>query len=90
MKVLCINDSNRPAKIPAENWIKEGKVYTVIDVKQMGLQKGLMGYKLAEVSIPESSFPYEYFSSSRFGFLVEAVDENKELSTEGVELLEVF
>lgn len=86
MKVLCIDDSNRPSKIPVENWIQKDKVYTVIEVKNMGLQKDTMGYKLAEIELPEKCFPYEYFSSKRFGFIVEVVDENKELSTEGAEL----
>jgi hypothetical protein len=86
MKVLCLNDANKPAKISEENWIKQGKVYTVVEVKKMGLQKGQLGYKLAEVSIPEKSFPYEYYSSSRFGFLVEQVDDNPELSTEDADL----
>ena len=66
MKVLCINDANKPAKISQENWVKEGKIYTVIEVKKMGLQKGQLGYKLEEISIPEKSFPYEYYDSSRF------------------------
>lgn len=86
MKVLCINDADKPAKISEENWIKKGKIYTVTEVKKMGLQKGQLGYKLAEVNIPENSFPYEYYSSSRFGFLVEQIDENPEVSTEGTEL----
>ena len=58
MKVLCINDTDKPVKISEENWIKQGKIYTVIEVKKMGLQKGQLGYKLADVSIPEKSFPY--------------------------------
>jgi len=89
MKVLCIDDTNKPAKISEEYWIKQGKVYTVIEVKKMGLQDGVMGFKLAEISLPEKCFPYEYFSSSRFGMLVEQEDENKELSTETADL-EVF
>lgn len=86
MKVLCINDADKPAKISQENWVKQGKIYTVIEVKKMGLQKGQLGYKLEEISLPEKSFPYEYYSSLRFGFLVEQVDENVELSTETADL----
>lgn len=89
MKVLCLNDADKPAKISEENWIKQGKVYTVVEVKKMGLQKGQLGYKLAEVSIPEKSFPYEYYSSSRFGFLIEVTDDNPELST-GENDLDIF
>tara|TARA_R110000868_G_scaffold224055_7_gene475955 strand:+ start:3665 stop:3934 length:270 start_codon:yes stop_codon:yes gene_type:complete len=86
MKVLCINDTDKPVKISEENWIKQGKIYTVIEVTKMGLQKGQLGYKLAEVSIPEKSFPYEYYSSSRFGFLIEITDENPEISTKDADL----
>lgn len=86
MKVLCIDDKNRPHKISEENWIKEGQVYTVIEVKKMGLQNNSTGFKLAEVSLPEKCFPYEYFRSSRFGMLIEIEEENEELSTETAEL----
>ncbi len=89
MKVLCIDDTNRPSKISEEHWIKKGKVYTVIEVKKMGLQQNMMGFKLEEVILPEKCFPYEYFSSLRFGMLVEPEEENEELSTELADL-EVF
>jgi len=89
MKVLCIDDTNRPSKISEEYWVKKGKVYTVIEVKKMGLQKDIMGFKLEEIALPETCFPYEYFSSLRFGMLVEIENENEELSTELADL-EVF
>jgi hypothetical protein len=55
----------------------------------MGLQQNMMGFKLAEITLPEKCFPYEYFSSLRFGMLVELEAENEELSTEAADL-EVF
>ena len=66
MKVVCIDSSNKPAKIPVEQWIKKGEVYTVIKVVQMGLQDGKYGFLLKEVQISADCFPYEYYDADRF------------------------
>jgi hypothetical protein len=80
MRVVCINDSNKPAKVPQEEWIKKGAKYTVTKVAQMGFQKGKLGYKLKEVSLSEQSFPYEYYDSHRFVLLV----KDKEIAKEEI------
>ena len=28
MKAICIDSSNKPSKVPIEQWVKEGEVYT--------------------------------------------------------------
>lgn len=66
MQVICINNDNRPARIPESKWIKKGHVYTVTDAITMSIQRGKIGYKLAEIELDESCFPYEYFSADRF------------------------
>jgi len=66
MKVVCINAKNRPKQIPEEKWIKEGETYTVIAVTQLEIQKNKLGYKLAEIDLDHSCFPYHYFDSERF------------------------
>jgi hypothetical protein len=66
MKVICINSSNKPTKIPVEQWIKEGEPYTVIKVAQMGLQDGKYGFLLKEVQMSADCFPYEYYNADRF------------------------
>lgn len=85
MKVICINDANKPSKIPQHEWIKEGVIYTVTEVAKMGIQAGKFGYLLKEVSLSKESFPYEYYSADRFGVLV---DQSLENETEVEELLE--
>ena len=85
MRVICINDSNRPSKIPLEEWIENGKIYTVTDVMKMGLQAGIFGYKLAEVALSEKSFPYEYYTSDRFAVVVEILAEKEEYTSELIE-----
>ena len=66
MQVVCINDENRQKRISPYEWIKEGEIYTVIEISKMGLQAGRFGYKLKEVQLSEQSFPYEYYNSDRF------------------------
>jgi len=66
MRVICIDDANKPAKIPVEQWIKEGEVYTVIKAVQMGLQDGKYGFLLKEVQMSADCFPYEYYDADRF------------------------
>jgi hypothetical protein len=76
MKVICIDDSKKPAKISLDEWIKEGVVYTVLESVNMGLQPGRIGLKLKEVNLTKKSFPYEYYDATRFlpieGLLAEA------------------
>jgi hypothetical protein len=86
MKVICINDANKPGKIPPSEWIKEGVIYTVTTVVNMGLQPGKFGYLLKEISLSKESFPYEYYSADRFGVLVdqslETVEETEQILEE--------
>lgn len=66
MQVVCINSGNKPKKISPYEWVKEGEIYTVIEISKMGLQAGRFGYKLKEVQLSEQSFPYEYYNADRF------------------------
>jgi hypothetical protein len=66
LKAICIDSSNKPVKVPIEQWIKEGEVYTIIKVVKMGLQDGKYGVLLKEVQISADCFPYEYYDAERF------------------------
>lgn len=66
MKVICINDKNKPKQIPDEKWIKEGETYTVIFATPLSIQKNKLGYSLKEIQLDESCHPYHYFDSERF------------------------
>lgn len=81
MRIICINDSNKPKTIPESKWIKKGNTYTVIDVVKLNIQIGKIGFKLKEIELDHSCFPYEYFDSERFSFEVPssaAVEEKEE------------
>lgn len=71
MKVVCINDNNRPIRIPVEKWIKKGETYTVIATTMMNIQRNKIGVKLAEIELGQSCFPYEYFDADRFAIAKE-------------------
>ena len=66
MKVVCINNKNKPKQVSSAEWLTEGKEYTVINLKSMNLQSGKIGYLLKEVQLSEQSFPYELYDSERF------------------------
>lgn len=65
MEVVCINNRNRPNELPANKWVKENEIYTVIEVCRLNVQDGILGFKLAEINIDEFT-PLEYFRADRF------------------------
>ena len=80
MKVICIDDSNKPKNVPESEWIVMGETYTVTQITRMGLQKETYGYLLKEIQLSINSFPYELYNAERFFpiGLIEAFNENKE------------
>jgi hypothetical protein len=79
MRVVCINDNNRPKQIPVDKWIKKDETYTVIATTMMNIQRNKVGVKLAEIELGHSCFPYEYFDADRFAIAEElpALKEEK-------------
>ena len=66
MKVVCINDSNKPSKIPSNKWVEKGQLYTVRRIVRLPLQPDQYGFVLEEIELGPESLPYEFFSSDRF------------------------
>jgi hypothetical protein len=66
MRAICIDASNKPNKIPSNEWVVEGEVYTITRVVRMGLQDNKFGVLLKEVQLSSSSFPYELYDAERF------------------------
>jgi hypothetical protein len=73
MKVICINDSKKPSKIPEEQWIKAGETYTVTRIVRLALQQDKMGLLLKEVKMDNSCFPYEFYDANRFALKEESL-----------------
>jgi hypothetical protein len=87
MKVICIDAKNKPSKIPAHEWIKEGEVYTVTEFVNMALTPGKLGFLLKEVQLSPDSFPYEYYSADRFAPFEEVVLESEEVKEAELDLV---
>jgi len=83
MKLICINDSDRPNEIPLSKWIKKGNQYTAIKFNKMNMQGGILGVQLEEIDLSDC-FPHTHFLASRFVPL----EPLKEKENENVEELE--
>lgn len=81
MKAICIDSSNKPSKVPDNEWVVEGEIYTITKVVRMGLQQNKFGVLLKEVQLSSNSFPYELYDADRFlpiDLLSEAYQEKEE------------
>jgi hypothetical protein len=91
MKAICIDSSNKPAKVPIEQWVKEGETYTIIKIVKMGLQDGRYGVLLKEVQMSADCFPYEYYDAERFipldTRILQLEEEKKEVLEADLELI---
>jgi hypothetical protein len=74
MKIMCINDANKPAEIPASKWVKKDHIYTLVEVQNL-LSSQSFGFVLAEITLDESCFPYHYFNPDRF-VPIDAIQED--------------
>lgn len=85
MKVVCIDDSNRPNEVPTSRWVKKGQTYTIRKVCWM-TQQQIYGCRLEELN-NDDLFPYSFFALSRFAVLKEEIEKaiaEKELELEEV------
>lgn len=83
MKVICINDKDRPNEVPSSRWIKEGNKYTIVSVSYMS-QQNIYGCKLEEIN-NDDLFPWTFFALNRFAITTEEVEKaikEKELELE--------
>jgi hypothetical protein len=92
IRVICIDDSNKPSEVNEKDWIKKGNKYTVIKLVRIlnKRQYGGQGVKLLEK--PINTDKYKYFKIERFKPLDE--DEKlldlieQELTVEDLEIVE--
>ena len=83
MRVVCINDSDRPNDIPTSKWVTKGQIYTVIKVSKMVMQGNILGVQLQEIDLSDC-VPHLFFAASRFA----EIEPSKKLEEEKVEELE--
>lgn len=64
MRVICINDSDRPENVPISMWLKKGSVYTVIE--EFYVEDNILCYEIEEINIKKIDPRYEGFRADRF------------------------
>jgi hypothetical protein len=81
IKCICINDSDRPSKIPENKWIEKDKEYTLAFCITVLPQKQL-AFQLQEIDLDDTCSPYEWFLASRFSFRKEDLEKLSEFIKE--------
>ena len=66
MKAICIDSSNKPEHISEYEWIKEGMVYTITRIVELGGEGENLGIALQEVELTSASAPYKFYALERF------------------------
>lgn len=74
IKCVCIDNENRPSKIPVNKWLKKDKEYTLAFSMTVHPQKKL-AFQLQEIELDESCSPYTWFLANRFAFRKEDTDK---------------
>lgn len=91
IKMVCINDNNRPVQIPESDWIKEGSWYYIthvsIQVNQIENGSVVLGCDVYEKPLSiEKHYPFECFRLSRFGIEEKDVEKLMQLIKDCIEL----
>lgn len=66
VKVICINDKDRPSEIPKSKWPIKGNFYNIIHVYIHPMQLNIQGVELKELKLNEENYPYSSYKLSRF------------------------
>ena len=88
MRAICIDSSDKPSKIPQNEWITEGETYTITRIVRMGLEKNKFGVLLKEVQLSSQSFPYELYDAAIFLTLdiLASIKEKEEVTVKEADL----
>jgi hypothetical protein len=78
VRVVCIDDKNKPVEIPQRKWIIEGQEYHILFVVYSVPSK-TMAYDLEEIELDESCMPYQHFSAKRFAIHKDDLEEFQQL-----------
>ncbi len=68
-KVVCIDDTHKPIEIDPIFWVKNKRVYTATKLWKTKLGKETFGFTLAELTLPASAYPYEFYACRRFAII---------------------
>jgi triphosphoribosyl-dephospho-CoA synthetase len=74
IKCICIDNDNRPSRVPETKWLEKGKEYTLAFSMTVHPQKKL-AFQVQEIELDDSCSPYTWFLANRFAFRKEDTDK---------------
>jgi hypothetical protein len=90
---ICIDDQDRPSDFPLSKWPVEGETYHIVAATVV-LPQGILGFRVNEIKMDTSCYPYKYFSSHRFAIdtdfkkqlfeMVMGLDENEDIDIDSI------
>ncbi len=89
VRVLCIDDTNRPKQIPSSKWIKKNEWYRVLGIYIHLNQNRIQGITLIEKPLDESCLPFTTFMLSRFGIHKDDLEKFIQLAKDCTDLREM-
>ena len=95
IKCVCVNNDNRPSKVPENKWLEKNKEYTLSFTMTVHPQKKL-AFQIQEIELDDSCSPYTWFLADRFAFkkedlpsLIEFIQECNKITFSINELMRV-
>jgi hypothetical protein len=89
VRVICIDEKNKPSVIPASKWVKEQELYHILMIFY-SIPSKTMAYTLEEIDLDESYAPYGVFlKSKRFAIHQDDLEEFIELAKNCTELNDI-
>ena len=90
IRVICIDDKDKPSVIPKSKWVKEEGEYHVIMVHTSlhKASKNVLMFSLAEIDISDCE-PYGAFRATRFAIHADDIEALEQLARDCTELNDV-
>jgi len=88
VRVICIDEKNKPSIIPASKWVKEQELYHILMVFY-SIPSKTMAYTLEEIDLDQSCEPYGVFHAKRFAIHQDDLEEFMQLAKDCTELNDI-
>lgn len=88
IRVICIDEKNKPSVIPASKWVKEQELYHILMIFY-SIPSKTMAYTLEEIDLDESCAPYGVFDAKRFAIHQDDLEEFIQLAKDCTDLNDI-
>ena len=78
MKLICLDDKNKPKEIPESKFVKEGEWYELLMVIRC-MPGNIIGFQFVSPELDETCLPYICYLGTRFAMLEKDIKEFEQL-----------